>query len=87
MEGNVPLGMLAAFFIETSTTSSNQIKIIASGTTTKSVRRIQRIWQLPNPGSSYTLPTTVPNMSSQILYSSPDPVIGNYLNPNLPIGN
>jgi hypothetical protein len=23
MEGNVPLGMLAAFFIETSTTSSN----------------------------------------------------------------
>lgn len=62
MEGNVPLGMLAVFFVETSTTPANQLKVIGSqATKTDSVRRIRRIWQLPNPGSSYTLPAGVIN--------------------------
>jgi hypothetical protein len=65
MEGNVPLGMLAVFFVETSTTATNpanQLNVIGSqATKTDSVRRIRRIWQLPNPGSSYTLPAGVIN--------------------------
>lgn len=62
MEGNVPLGMLAVFFVETSTTDKNQLNVIGSqATKTDSVRRIRRIWQLPNPGSSYTLPVGVIN--------------------------
>jgi hypothetical protein len=62
MEGNVPLGMLAVFFVETSTTAANQLNVIGSqATKTDSVRRIRRIWQLPNPGSSYTLPAGVIN--------------------------
>lgn len=62
MEGNVPLGMLAVFFVETSTAAANQLNVIGSqATKTDSVRRIRRIWQLPNPGSSYTLPAGVIN--------------------------
>lgn len=62
MEGNVPLGMLAVFFVETSTTAANRLNVIGSrATKTDSVRRIRRIWQLPNPGSSYTLPAGVIN--------------------------
>ena len=82
MEGNVPLGMLAVFFMEKTTFSTtspstytqptNQVKYHQNGATTTNVRRIRRIWGLPNPGSSYTLPTTVPNNPYQFLYTSPD---------------
>jgi hypothetical protein len=62
MEGNVPLGMLAVFFVETSTTAAQQLKVNPTGSIkTDAVRRIRRIWQLPNPGSSYTLPAGVIN--------------------------
>jgi len=57
-----------------------------SGNKVDSVRRIRRIWQLPNPGSSYTLPAGVVNQASQILYVSPDAKIGNNKDFNLEQG-
>ena len=47
MEGNVPLGMLAVFFIETSSTAANLIRrngAASSWPTVDKVRRIRRIW-------------------------------------------
>ena len=77
MEGNVPLGMLAVFFIETTSSATYQVRRSTSTDKTDTVRRIRRIWQLPNPGSSYTLPDGVLNEASQIMYTSPDLKVGN----------
>jgi len=78
MEGNVPLGMLAVFFIETNPPAANLIAVKKNlSLKTDNARRIRRIWQLPNPGSSYTLPAGVINEASQIMYTSPDSYIGN----------